>query len=82
MGIKPDNTNSPKRSLNLSINSQLIAQARVMKINLSNLLEQRLHEVIVEDKRERWVRENREAIEEYNCRIENDGLFSDGKRRF
>ncbi|HET7833769.1 MAG TPA: type II toxin-antitoxin system CcdA family antitoxin [Gallionella sp.] len=31
---------------------------------------------------ERWLTENRDALEEYNCRIEARGTFSDGLRRF
>jgi antitoxin CcdA len=39
-------------------------------------------ELLLEEKRRRWQDENREAIEDYNRRIENHGVFSEGLRRF
>ncbi len=74
--------NAPKKSTNLSINSDLLRQARERHINLSQALELRLAELLREEKCRRWKEENREAIEEYNRRIEANGTFSDGLRRF
>jgi antitoxin CcdA len=45
-------------------------------------LEQRLVEMLLDEKRREWREENREAIEAYNRRIEADGMFSDGLRKF
>lgn len=73
---------APKKSTNLSINSDLLQQAKKHRINLSKALEQRLVEMLLEAKRREWREENREAIEEYNRRIEAGGVFSDGLRRF
>ena len=75
-------TQAPKKSTNLSINSDLLRQARDNHINLSKALEQRLVELLLEEKRRQWQEENREAIADYNRRIEADGVFSDGLRRF
>ena len=75
-------TEAPKKSTNLSINSDLLRQARENRINLSKALEQRLVEILLEEKRRRWQEENREAIAEYNRRIETYGVFSEGLRRF
>lgn len=74
--------NAPKRSTNLSINSDLLRQAKERKINISQALELRLAELLREEQSRRWKEENREAIEEYNRRIEAHGTFSDGLRRF
>ncbi|MCK8600694.1 type II toxin-antitoxin system CcdA family antitoxin [Desulfoferrobacter suflitae] len=76
------NTNAPKKPTNLSINSDLLRQAKDYHINLSNALEQRLVEMLIEEKRREWKEENRDAIEAYNRRIEAGGVFSDGLRRF
>jgi antitoxin CcdA len=76
------NTQAPKKSTNLSINSDLLRKARDHHINLSKALEQRLVEMLLEEKRREWREENREAIEAYNRRIETGGVFSDGLRRF
>ena len=75
-------TQASKKSTNLSINSDLLQQAKNHRINLSKALEQRLVEMLLEEKRREWREENREAIEEYNRRIEAGGVFSDGLRRF
>jgi antitoxin CcdA len=73
---------APKKSTNLSINSDLLRQAKERHINLSQALESHLAELLREEKRQMWQKENREAIEDYNRRIETVGVFSDGLRHF
>jgi len=73
---------APKKSTNLSINSDLLLQAKQNKINLSKALEQRLVELLLEEKRGKWREDNREAIEAYNHRIGVTGVFSDTLRKF
>ncbi len=74
--------NAPKKSTNLSINSDLLRQAKECRINISQALELRLAELLREEKGRRWKEENREAIEDYNRRVDAHGTFSDGLRRF
>jgi antitoxin CcdA len=74
--------NAPKKSTNLSINSDLLRQAKERRINISQALELRLAELLREEKSRKWKEESREAIEVYNRRIEARGTFSDGLRRF
>lgn len=74
--------NAPKKSTNLSINSDLLRQAKELRINISQALEIRLAELLREENSLRWKEENMEAIEDYNSRIEAHGTFSDGLRRF
>jgi len=76
---KPD---APKKSTNLSINSELLRLAKENHINLSQTLEQRLAEMLREEQSRKWLEENHEAIDAYNSRIESAGAFSDGLRRF
>jgi antitoxin CcdA len=76
-----DNT-APKRASNLSVNSNLLEEARRYKLNLSKLLEQALVEALTEKKRTEWLEQNREALEAYNERVEERGVFSDGLRTF
>ena len=78
----PFNPNAPKKSANLSVNADLLQQAKQLNINLSQTLERHLAEVVREAHRTRWLRENREALEGYNRRVELSGVFSDGLRRF
>lgn len=73
---------APKKPTNLSINSDLLQQAKEHHINLSQALELRLAEILRDKKRRAWLEENREAMAEYNQRIEANGVFSDGLRQF
>lgn len=71
-----------KKATNLTINHDLLRQARELHINLSSTLEARLVELIAQRRREQWFAENRAALEAYNRRIEEYGVFSQGLRRF
>ena len=71
-----------KQSVNVSINRALLREARAMRLNLSRTLEERLAELTRHAGREQWLKKNREALEDYNQRIEQTGVFSDGLRRF
>ncbi len=82
MQINLFDARAPKKSANLSINSDLLLQAKEYRINLSQALEQRLAELLRDEKQRIWKEENREAVEEYNRRIEAQGVFSDGQRMF
>ena len=73
---------APKRSANLSINSDLLQLAKQFNINLSQTLEQHLTDIIRQAQRDQWLVENKAALDEYNRRIELHGTFSDGLRRF
>jgi len=73
---------APKKSANLSINSDLLRQAKEYRINLSKTLEQCLTRLVLEEKRRAWLEENREAIDAYNDRIRAHGTFGDRFRRF
>jgi antitoxin CcdA len=76
------NPGAPKRSANLSINADLLQQAKQLNINLSQTFEQHLAEIIRQAQRRLWLAENKGAIDEYNRRIEKRGTFSDGLRRY
>lgn len=76
------NPTALKRSANLSINADLLRQAKQLNINLSQTFEQHLAEIIRQEQRRLWLTENKSAIDEYNRRIEKRGTFSDGLRRF
>ncbi len=72
----------PKKSVNLSINSELLLTARELDINVSAILETALTEAVKQKQRERWLAENRSAIAAYNERVDARGVFSDGLRKF
>lgn len=76
------NPDAPKKPANLSINSDLLRQAKSYNINLSQTLEQRLVELVRESRRQEWLQENQSALAEYNSKIEARGVFSDSLRQF
>jgi antitoxin CcdA len=76
------NPAGPKKSANLSINAELLQQAKELNINLSQTLEQHLTEIVRQAKHEQWLTENKDALDEYNRRVESRGAFSDGLQRF
>lgn len=71
-----------KKPANLSINADLLAKAKALKINLSAALEAALAERISASQREQWLEENRSAINAYNEMVEEHGVFSDELRSF
>ena len=81
MGNTTFNPVGPKKSANLSINAELLLQAKQLNINLSQTLEQHLVEIVRQAQRDQWLADNKGALDEYNRRIESRGTFSDGLRR-
>ena len=75
-------THAPKKPTNVGINSDLLAKAKQLKINLSATLEAALTELVNARQRELWKRENRAAIEAYNQLVEEHGVFGDDLRSF
>ena len=73
---------APKKSANLSVNSDLLAHAKRLGINLSAILEQSLAQKVKELKAQAWLDENSNAIAKYNQEVEEQGVFSDGMRSF
>ncbi|MBN8728276.1 MAG: type II toxin-antitoxin system CcdA family antitoxin [Xanthomonadales bacterium] len=71
-----------KKATNLSIRTDLLADARELGINLSGEFERHLEQVVRQRRAEQWKRDNREAIEAYNRHIERDGLWNEEFRRF
>ncbi len=73
---------SRKAPTNLSVRADLVRKARALKLNLSELLETSLEHAIREAEQQAWLDANSEAIDAYNARVAERGVFSDGWRRF
>ena len=71
-----------KKAANLSVDEQLLARARHLKLNLSKVLEAGLADAIRRQEGEAWLKRNRAALEAYNEHLEKHGVFSDGLRSF
>ena len=81
----PTPTNPPRRrkkATNLSIDNDLLARARHLKINLSQAVEAGLVEAIRRHERAQWLEKNRASLDAYNDHVEKQGVFSDGLRSF
>lgn len=68
-------TKSPKRkSVNLSIDVEILAEAKALNVNVSRAADTGIAQAISKRKAELWLQENREAIEENNRYFEEHGL--------
>jgi antitoxin CcdA len=76
------NANAPKKPTNLSVNSDLLNQAKALKINLSATFEAALLIELKAARRDLWLAENKEAIDACNKLAETHGLFADKHRVF
>ncbi len=82
MPIPAYDSSAAKKATNVSINADLLRQAKDAGINLSQAIEERLIQLLTEKKRHQWIDENRDALEAYNRRVAARGVFSDGLRGF
>lgn len=71
-----------KTATNLSLRADLVQRAKNLKINLSSFVEAALESEIRTREQQAWLRENRDAIREYNDRVRREGVFGDRIRRF
>jgi len=71
-----------KKSVNVSIQSELLDAARAEDINLSATLESALTDQLRIRRRDKWRTENAAAIEAYNCDVDDNGSFGDRTRGF
>lgn len=75
-------TSAPKRPANLSVNSDLLLQAKAQKINLSATLEGALKEKLIQQTHNNWLKENAQAIKANSDFIDEQGCFGDAHRVF
>jgi antitoxin CcdA len=66
-----------KKTTTLTVNSDLLAKAKSLDINISALLEQALAARIQKMEKEAWVKETAGPIGIYNRNVEEFGVFSD-----
>jgi antitoxin CcdA len=73
---------SGKARTNVSVDAELLALARELRINVSAALEGRLKELVAENRSRVWLEEHAGAIADANEFLGRRGLWSDGKRQF
>lgn len=82
MGVIMRTVSKVKKSVNVSLDPEILEEARKLKINLSAVLTEALIEKFRENKREEWLRDNKKSIEALNQWVEENGSFSDFQRTF
>lgn len=63
-----------RRATNVSINAQLLAEARKLEVNISRAAEQGLRQSIAERRAELWLAANQDALDSSNAYVEQHGL--------
>ena len=63
-----------KKPVNLSVNSDLLRQAKELKVNVSQVLEVALTSQVKRLREAQWLEDNKEAIDAYNRHVEENGL--------
>lgn len=71
-----------KRAVNLSVRTDLVDDAKRLGINMSAVLESALEKERGRQEAQLWREANREAIQEANDELEQNGLWSDRLKLF
>lgn len=64
-----------KRPINLTVGTDLIKEARAMRLNTSRAAEAGIEAAVKKAKEDAWLSENKAAIEAYNERIARSGTL-------
>jgi antitoxin CcdA len=73
---------TPKKSINLSIDAELLRISKELNLNVSSIAEEALARAVKACLEEAWLKDNAGAIASYNARVEAGGVFSEGLRAF
>jgi len=71
-----------RKPTNVSARADLVAEAKSLGINLSEVFENALEASVQEVRCRQWVTENKEAFADYDRFVEANGVFSKGKKLF
>lgn len=78
----PHPATAPRRATNVTLPEILLREARDMGINLSQACERGLAAAVAEQRRQRWLEENGEAIAAWNDHVAEHGLPLAAFRQF
>jgi antitoxin CcdA len=73
---------APRKSVNLSLDPAVVADAKSLGINLSQTCDRALRAAIKKQREEDWVKENWDAIQSSNAWVEKHGLPFEKYRMF
>lgn len=74
--------NAAKKATNVSLAENLLAEAKELRINVSQAAEAGVAMAVAEKRAELWLKENWEAIESSNAYVEKHGLPLEKYRMF
>jgi len=81
--MKPAHTSNrrpPRRPTNVSLDPELVAEARALDINLSQAFETHLAELVRARRAEAWMKENAKGFDAYNRFVETAGIWNEDDR--
>jgi antitoxin CcdA len=73
---------TPRKATNLTLDAQAIADAKELGINISAACEEGLVIAISKARGEKWLRENRAAIDSFNAYVDKHGIPLSEYRQF
>lgn len=65
---------APKKATNVSLAETLLAEAKALRINVSQAAEAGVARAVAEKRAELWVAQNQKAFECWNAYVEKNGL--------
>lgn len=65
-----------KEAVSLSVDAELLGEARRLGVDLSETLEERLRRLVKTEQEEQWREQNRSAIASINAFIDEHGLLA------
>lgn len=63
-----------RKATNVSLNEALLAEAKALRINISQAAEAGVARALAEKRAQLWLESNREALESSNAYVEKTGL--------
>lgn len=73
---------SPRKATNLSLDPNLVREARAYGVNISQAAEAGVRSAVAEARAEQWRRDNAEAVASSNRWVEENGLPLERHRQF
>ena len=65
---------SAKKATNITLSADVLADAKILGINISQTCDAYLRDLVKMERERRWLSENAEYIAAYNQTIESEGL--------
>ncbi|TAL54512.1 MAG: post-segregation antitoxin CcdA [Methylovulum sp.] len=74
--------NATKKATNITLSSDVLAEAKALGINISQTCDQFLRELVRNERERRWLQDNVDFIDAYNRTVADEGLPLDAWRSF